>query len=152
MSMRFRSGNPVPRAQAGKAAVEFALIALFLFTLLIGIFEFGRLLFHWNAAAEATRLGARLAVVCDMNAAAIKTRMQSMLPGLSTGDITLSYAPGGCTVNDCRSVTVAIASTSPAIQYTIPLATLSLRIAPFTTTLTRESLVSGTGLDANPDC
>ena len=54
------------------AAVEFALVAALFFTLLIGIMEMGRVLFYWNSAAEATRLGARLAVVCDLNDTTIK--------------------------------------------------------------------------------
>ena len=152
--MSARKSFPCSRAshQSGAAAVEFALISTILFTLLVAIFEFGRLMFNWNAGVEATRLGARLAVVCDLNATAIKTRMQSMLPGLGTGDINVTYLPGGCTADTCQSVTVEIASSSPYIQYSIALAPLSLRIPPLATTLTRESLVSGSGLDANPDC
>lgn len=140
-------------SQSGASAVEFALVSTILFTLLVAIFEFGRLMFNWNAAVEATRLGARLAVVCDMNAASIKSKMQSLLPGLATGDINVTYAPAGCTgANDCQGVTVGISPSSPAIQYSVPLATLSLRIPPFATTLTRESMVSGAGADTNPDC
>ncbi len=65
--------------QRGVAAVEFALIASILFTVLIGAMEMSRVLFYWNTATEATRLGARLAVVCNQDAAAIKTKMQAML-------------------------------------------------------------------------
>ena len=67
--------NPRPsppsrrRAQRGSTIVEFALIASILIMLLIGIFEFGRVMFYWNTASEAIRLGARTAVVCDVNAA-----------------------------------------------------------------------------------
>src|SRR3954452_7753274 len=53
--------------QAGVAAIEFALVASLFFTVLLGIMEMGRVLFYWNSAAEATRLGARIAVVCDLN-------------------------------------------------------------------------------------
>jgi len=52
------------KSQRGAAAVEFALVAIVFFMLLIGIVEMGRVLFTWNAAAEATRYGARVAVVC----------------------------------------------------------------------------------------
>ena len=40
--------------------VEFAIVALLFFSLLLGIMDFGRLLFTWNAAAEATRWAAAL--------------------------------------------------------------------------------------------
>ena len=64
--------------QRGVAAVEFALIASIFFMLLIGIMEMGRILFYWNTATEATRLGARLAVVCDIGDNAIKSRMVAL--------------------------------------------------------------------------
>lgn len=49
--------------QGGAAAVEFAIIAMLLFTLLFGIIEFGRLFYVLNAAQEVTRHAARVAVV-----------------------------------------------------------------------------------------
>ena len=76
--------------QAGAAAVEFALVASLLFTLLFGIMEMSRVLFYWNTATEATRLGARLAVVCNKDAAAIKTRMSNMLGILTPGNIDIN--------------------------------------------------------------
>jgi Flp pilus assembly protein TadG len=51
------------KAQRGAAAVEFALIALMFFVLLLGIIEIGRALFVWNTLQEATRRAAREAVV-----------------------------------------------------------------------------------------
>ena len=71
-------------SQRGVAAVEFALVASLFFTMLFGVIDMGRLLWTWNAAAEATRLGARLAVVCDIGDADIKTRMIGRLPLTST--------------------------------------------------------------------
>ena len=45
--------------------------------------EMGRLLWTWNAAVEATRFGARLAVVCDIDDTIIKARMIGRLPALT---------------------------------------------------------------------
>ncbi len=50
-------------SQRGTAAVEFALIAMLLFALLLGILELGRLFFVFNTAQEITRRAAREAVV-----------------------------------------------------------------------------------------
>ena len=59
-----------PQYQSGVALVEFALVTSAGFiVVLFAVFELGRLLFIFNTANEATRLGARLAVVCDANAA-----------------------------------------------------------------------------------
>ena len=134
--------------QRGVAAVEFALIALVLFTLLVGIMECSRVLHYWNTATEATRLGARLAVVCDQDAAAVKTKMQSMLNILGSSNISVEYIDkdgNSCDPDTCRSVTVSI--TGLTISTFVPLVPLDIEMPPFSTTLPRESLDS-----ANPDC
>lgn len=51
------------KSQHGAAAVEFAIIAMVFFTLLLAIIEFGRFMFVWNTAQEVTRCAARHAVV-----------------------------------------------------------------------------------------
>jgi Flp pilus assembly protein TadG len=136
--------------QRGAAAVEFALIASLLFILLFGIIEMGRVLFYWNTATEATRLGARLAVVCGKDAAIIKTRMGNMLSILTPGTIDIAYTPSGCDVSSCRSVTVSI--TGLDVATFIPFVPLNLNMPPFATTLPRESMGMDAGGEANPDC
>lgn len=142
---------PDARHQTGAAAVEFAVVAMVFFTLLIGIMEMGRLLWTWNAAVEATRAGARLAVVCSMNDAAIADRMRDMLPTLAVANIDIDYlnppfADNTCTVDNCKAVRVSLTGyTHVAV---IPLVPLSLPIPQFQTTLPREGMNS-TG---NPVC
>jgi hypothetical protein len=53
--------------QKGLVMVEFAIIGLLFFIILFSILEFSRLLFVWNAVADATRIGARAAAVCSVN-------------------------------------------------------------------------------------
>ena len=95
--------------QRGATAVEFAIVAALLFTLLIGIMEFGRILFYWNTATEATRLGARIAVVCNKDDLEIKQKMREMLSFLTDDQISIQYDPAGCTIETCQTVTVSIA-------------------------------------------
>ena len=57
------------RSQRGVAAVEFALIAVVFFMILLGIAEFGRIMYVWNTTQEVTRRAAREAVVRDFSAA-----------------------------------------------------------------------------------
>jgi Flp pilus assembly protein TadG len=134
------------RRQAGVAAVEFAIVAAVFFMILIGAMEMGRLLWTWNAAAEATRLGARMAVVCDINEPAIVTRMRERLPALQPADVTIAYLPAGCSDATCQSVQVTLAG------YThvpiIPFVPLSIPIPSFQTTLPREFMQSA----GNPVC
>ncbi|WP_265919219.1 TadE/TadG family type IV pilus assembly protein [Cupriavidus nantongensis] len=135
--------------QRGATIVEFGLIAGVFFTLLLGIAEFSRVLFYWNTAAEVTRLGARMAVVCDAGDTVIKTRMRDLLPLLNNSNISLAYAPAGCDLDaataraSCQSVTVSV--TGVTVNTVIPMVPLSLGMPPFTTTMTRESLRTSTG-------
>lgn len=135
--------------QRGVAAVEFALVAAILFTLLIGIMEMGRILFYWNTATETTRLGARLAVVCNQDASAVKFKMQEMLNILDTSNISVRYTDINdeiCDTDDtCRFITVSI--TGLTVPTVIPFVPMNITMPPFSTTLPRESMDS-----ANPDC
>ena len=145
--------------QKGVATVEFALIASLLFSLLFGVIEMGRILYYMNSAAEATRLGARVAVVCDMidpkkpadpTLKAITTRMQSMLPILAPSNIKIDYFPKKslCTQATCESVKVTINLT---VNTFIPFIPFTLNMPPYSTTLPRESL-SSTGYGNNALC
>ncbi|VVE49314.1 flp pilus assembly protein TadG [Pandoraea horticolens] len=129
--------------QRGAAVVEFALVAALFITLLIGIMEFARILFYWNTAVEAARLGARVAVVCDVNAAAVKNRMTNLMPQLADANIQISYVPAGCDATSCTLVTVSY--TGLTFKTFVPFVPLSLPLPAFATTLPRESLSSATG-------
>ena len=140
------------KGQRGIATIEFALVAtLFFFTMLIGIMEVSRLMFYWNTATEATRWGARIAVVCSIDDASIKTKMTSLFSLITPEDIQVAYEPAGCSVTTCQQVTVRIATTVP-IQTAIPFLPLSVTLPSFSTTLPRESMKSSIGSDANPVC
>lgn len=146
--------KPSPRRrQRGAAIIEFALVAMIFFTLLIGIMEFGRWLFTLNAANEATRLGSRLAVVCSISDAPdIKARMHQMASGIPVGKMVIDYAPGGCTESSCKTVTVWLGSLDHVDRATfsplIPLMGGSYPIPEFSTSLPRELMNSA----GNPVC
>jgi Flp pilus assembly protein TadG len=145
---RYRPHRRIYR-ELGTTSVEFALVSVVFFSLLIGIMEFGRILFYWNSAEEATRLGARTAVVCDMNDADIKTKMHDIFPVVPVDKILVNYEPAGCTSNTCQRVVVSIAG-GVSVATFIPFISLTVPLAPFTTSLARESLDSAGG--ANPVC
>jgi hypothetical protein len=78
--------------QHGAAAVEFALVAMVFFLLLLGILEFGRLFYLWNTVQEVTRHAAREAVVrwtSDMSA----IQREAIFAGGTTGTVTLPAGP-----------------------------------------------------------
>lgn len=156
------NARPPPRlrTQHGAAAVEFALVALFLlFPLLFAIVELGRVVFYWNAATEVTRLGARLAVVCDLDDGTIKERMNALFPVIDTDNIDITYEPGSCAVDTCTHVRVSV------LRHYVPTFIPDFLnsgnknnffFPPFSTTLPRESMRSMFGPPsnevANPVC
>lgn len=58
--------------ERGAAVAEFAVACLFFFTVLIGIIEFGRLLYTHNALTDAARRGARYAALHTENVACVQ--------------------------------------------------------------------------------
>lgn len=125
---------------SGATAVEFALVLIIFLTFLLGIMDFSRMLFTWNAANEATRAGARFAVVCDdtTHKAQVLTKMQALLPQIS--DINIAWDPPKCTPTDCQGVTVSI--TGLNYQWISPIAGLAtlapIQMPSFSTFLPRE--------------
>lgn len=100
--------------QQGATTVEFALILIFYLTFLLGVLDMSRLLWTWNAASEATRWGARVAVVCDRDASAVLTKMKTFLPQLTEDNVEVEWYDGAgnvsasCTFADCQGVNVRI--------------------------------------------
>ena len=132
--------------QLGLVTVEFALIATAFFLVLFSIIGFANLLYIYNATVHATRLGARLAVVCDTTAAtSIKTKMAAQVSGLTTSNINLTYNPSGCSSNGttpCQSVTVSVSNFSVAVAGLSSFSLGNVTIPGFSTTLVRESMNS----------
>ena len=142
------------RKQEGVAAVEFALVSFVFFTLLIGVMEMGRMLFYWNTAAELTRMGARMAAVCDPGDPHIAAKIAAFHPLIPASKVDVAYSPAGCNVNSCDEVTVRVLPGVPIINYIpfVPAAVRTLALPEFATTLPRESMQSSSGGVANPAC
>ena len=102
------------RNQRGATVVEFALVLIIFLTFLLGILDFSRMLWTWNAANEATRWGARIAVVCNQGANAVLANMQKFLPQLAAANVKIDWydATGSvstsCNYTNCSGVNVRI--------------------------------------------
>ena len=133
--------------------MEFALAALIFFTLILGIVEFGRALWTWNTIVEATRAGARYAVVETPTAANVKNYVvyynaagtgDPVLPGLSASNVTVSFLKDDGTAAtqtppyDSDKVQVGI--TGYTFNFLVPLFGSGITMPPFTTTLPVEGL------------
>ncbi|HWI81807.1 TadE/TadG family type IV pilus assembly protein [Ramlibacter sp.] len=139
--------------QRGATAIEFALVILIFFTFFLGLLDFARLLFTWNAASEAARAGARYAVVCGATGGAgdaqVLARMKVLLPEIT--DIDVTWSPPSCDPTTCIGVTVTVQGLD--FRWISPIAGLATPIAPlllpqFKTFLTREVMHQDPNSDA----
>ncbi len=145
--------------QQGLTTVEFSIIGTLFFIVLFAVIEFGRMLFVWNTLTEATRRGARVAVVCPPGHVAIAriavfndpgtSGASPVVNGLDPADVVVEYL-------DQAGVLVATPAANPEkVEYVrvrisgyqhsllIPLFNrlfTDADIPDFETTLPRESL------------
>ena len=105
--------------QLGATMIEFALVLILFLTVLLGIVDFARMLWTWNAATEATRWGARVSVVCEKDATAVLARMKTFLPQLEASNVVIDWytwnqasatynISTGCDHTNCAGVNVRL--------------------------------------------
>jgi Flp pilus assembly protein TadG len=129
------------RTQRGATTIELAFVLVTFFMVLLGILDFSRMLYTWNAATEAARAGARYAVVCASTTSQplVLDKMRAMVPEI--GGVTLAWEPAGCDTTTCVGVTVTITGLnfhwlSPVTGLVMPVRSLP----PFSTRLPREMM------------
>lgn len=141
--------------QAGATAVEFAIVAALFLTVLLGIMDFGRILSTWNAAAEATRVGARVSVVCDKGAARVLADMQQFVP-MTSANLQVDWYQDNSISTSCDSSNctgVAVSVTGLTITPVSPVSWIGFSALPvpgFSTYLPRE--VMGQDPDSGTVC
>lgn len=107
------------KKQFGATTVEFSLVFILFLAVLLGIVDFARMLWTWNAASEATRWGARVSVVCERDAPAVLAKMQFFLPQLQAANVDIDWYTWdeesstynfstGCDYTNCAAVNVRI--------------------------------------------
>jgi hypothetical protein len=140
------------RRQQGITTVEAAIVTLLALISLFGVLEVGRVFFVFNALEEATRRGARVAAVCQVNDPAIaqiasfNASGSPVVGGLTAANIAVDYIDfAGNIVGDpigsfgaIEYVRVRIVSFTH--QLLIPLFVSSFTTPAFAATLPRESL------------
>jgi Flp pilus assembly protein TadG len=130
--------------ERGSTLVEYSIAALVFVTSMFAVMEFGRALWVHNALSDATRRGARYAVLnSTANIAQVKNVVvygdpaggtKSIVPNLSTNDVTVTYS--AMAVNT-GSATVSI--NSYQFQFVIPIVGTTINMPKYTTSLTGES-------------
>ena len=128
--------------QRGSTIVEFSFVLIIFLTFLLGVLDFSRLLYTWSVTNEATRAGARYAVVCATPAdnSRILTAMQQRVPQIAS--INVVWEPAGCDATSCEGVNVS--DTNMQFKWVSPLpgalAQKIINLPGFTTYLPREMM------------
>jgi hypothetical protein len=149
--------------QKGAETVEFAMIALLFFAILFAIIEFSRALFVWNALTEATRRGARMAVICPVGSGVPKqVAIFDVIAGsLGSSPIVAGLTPAMVSVRYLNQAG-AVEANQSLINFTevkisgythtlmIPLWGSSIAAPEFKTTLNTESLGAVPTYPGNP--
>jgi len=86
------------RRERGQELVEFALILPLLLLLMVGIFEFGYVVFAYNTLSNAVREGARLGSVQPADVTGILERAQRLTIGLDDDALIfrVTWSVSGC--------------------------------------------------------
>lgn len=130
----------------GATTVEFALVFMLFMSFLLAVVDFSRMLWTWNAANEATRWGARTAVVCDRDSPAVLRNMRQFVPELSAENVVIDWYDENdqpsttCDASSCSAVNVQIVNLNYTWIAPIGFGTFSdvISLPRFSTYLPRE--------------
>ena len=136
-----------PDNERGGSLIEFTVVASVFFLMLVGIVAAGNLYYTHNALVEATRRGARYAV---LNPTGSTTAVQNVViygtPTPAEGATSLVYnlQPANVTVTytglGVAAGTVTVSITGYTFPFVLPTSTTSVAMPPYRTTLTGESV------------
>lgn len=134
------------RSQAGLSVVELAVVSAVALVVLFGCIEVGRLYFVLNTLAEATRRGARVAVVSATDGVAAKNATlayAAVLKGMTTSHVTVAYytETGGAPTGLDNTALVSVSISGYQHSILVPfLSFLPITVPAFATTLPVESM------------
>jgi len=138
--------------ERGATMAEFAIISVVFFMIIFGIIEFGRLFYIHNALTDATRRGARYAVLHEkidiacvkkivvfgethVNPSTCVENGPALINGLTTTNVNVTYATDYGTNLGIATVEI----TNYTFNLSIPFARRTLTMPHYVTTLTAES-------------
>ena len=129
------------RSQCGAAVVEFAFVAPLLIMLTFGMLELGRVVMVKQLLINASREGARMAILPASTAEEVIAHVQTELSNSSINGANVVVTPGSLATAQAGSpVTVAVSVSASSVSWIPkPLFVFSQTIDA-TTTMRRESL------------
>ena len=129
----------------GAVAVEFALVLVMLLTLVFAAIEFGRAMFVWNSAVDATRRGARMAAIAEKgDDERVRAAMYLGIAGLQNATVTVDYSADGQFDDTCEGrgscAFVRVRISGYTFTPLFPFLPASIPMPAFATTLPVEAL------------
>lgn len=91
------------RRAAGQALVETAFVLPIFLIILLGIFDFGRAVYAYNAVSNAAREAVRVAIVNQNQAGVIAEGKQAAL-GLDPNTVNVVFPAPACNLIGCKAV------------------------------------------------
>jgi Flp pilus assembly protein TadG len=125
------------KKRRGAAAVEFAVVAPVLIMLVFGMIEFGRAIMVQQVIVNASREGARTAVIEGASLADVNGAITAQLDAATIADRTIAFRVNGSTVSD---PTVGSAGDSVSVDISVNYADITWLPSP--------SYLGGTQLQA----
>ena len=131
--------------ERGGTLIEFTVVASVFFMMLVGIVSAGNLYYTHNALVEATRRGARYAV---MHPTGSTTAVQNVViygtdnPPSGATSLVYNLQPGNVSVTysglNIAQGSVTVSITNYTFPFVLPTRTTSITMPPYRTTLTGE--------------
>lgn len=132
--------------ERGGSLIEFTVVASVFFLMLVGIVAAGNLYYTHNALVEATRRGARYAVLNPTGSTAAVQNVViygTATPAQGANSLVYNLQPGNVSVNyqslNVAQGTVTVSITGYTFPFVLPTSTTSVTMPPYRTTMTGES-------------
>ena len=133
------------KGERGSTIIEFTVVAVVFFMMLVGIVSAGNLFYTHNALVEATRRGARYAVIHPSGST---TAVQNVVvygtdsPAVGATSLIYNLQPSNVTVTysslNVASGTVSVSINNYSFPFVLPTQTTSITMPPYRTTLSGE--------------
>jgi Flp pilus assembly protein TadG len=136
-----KRGAKLRNKRKGAAAVEFAIVAPVFVLLVFGMIEYGRMVMVHQVITNATREGARRAVLVGVTAADVTTTVNTYLTNGTVSGATVTLSPA--------NPSTAVSGTPVSVTVSVPYTSVSWLPSPFflggatmsaTSTMRRESV------------
>ncbi len=139
-SVRATNRKPAASDRRGAAAVEFAVVAPIMIVLTLGMMEVGRMVMVKQIMVNATREGARLAVLPEVDTSEVEAEVESQLQNAGISGATISVSPASLSSATAGTpITVSASVDASSISW-IPKPMFSLqKTIAASTTMRREA-------------